>query len=77
MDVSPQKTAVLLLAMGGPESPEQVREYLIRVFSDRSLIRLPGGPLLQVPMARLIARARTSRVCRRYEQIGGGSPLRH
>jgi ferrochelatase len=77
MTTSRSKTAVLLLAMGGPGSLDEVRGYLVRVFSDRSLIRLPGGPGLQKPLAHVIARLRAPRVKNRYRQIGGGSPLLH
>ncbi len=70
-------TAVILLNMGGPESLEQVEPYLTRLFSDRKLIRLPGGPLLQRPLARLLARRRAVKSRDHYQQIGGGSPLRY
>jgi len=69
------RIGVILLAMGGPDSTADVGEFLRNVFSDRAIIRLPGGPLLQKPLARLIARLRLKKVTARYEQIGGGSPL--
>jgi len=68
-------TGVCLLYMGGPESLEQVEPFLLELFSDRDLIRLPGGRLLQGAFARLISRRRAPRVRQRYERIGGGSPL--
>jgi len=70
-----RQTAVVLLNMGGPDSLEAVEPYLFNLFSDRRLISLPGGPLLQRPLARLLSRrrARTSR--ENYQQIGGKSPL--
>ncbi len=72
-----QDTAVILLNLGGPENLDQVEPYLVRLFSDRKLIRLPGGPWLQKPLARLLARRRAVKSRRYYEQIGGGSPLRY
>jgi ferrochelatase len=69
-------TGLVLLNMGGPESLDEVEPYLCRLFSDRRLIRLPGGPLVQKPLARLIARRRAPRSREHYRQIGGKSPLR-
>lgn len=65
------KTAVILLNLGGPENEEQIRPFLLRLFSDREIIRLPFQPLL----ARLIVHLRTSKVIENYRKIGGGSPL--
>lgn len=69
------KWCVILLAMGGPDSPEAVKEYIRNIFSDRSIIRLPGGPVLQKPLARLIAQLRYKKVRQHYGLIGGSSPL--
>jgi ferrochelatase len=71
----PAPTGVCLLYMGGPETLDDVRPFLLNLFSDRELIRLPGGRLLQRPMARLIASRRAPRVEGYYREIGGGSPL--
>lgn len=68
-------TGLVLLNMGGPESLEDVEPYLCRLFSDRHLIKLPGGPLLQKPLARLLARRRAPKSRQHYRQIGGKSPL--
>ena len=46
------KHCAILLAMGGPDSLDQVGQYLYNIFSDRSIIRLPGGRLMQKPFAR-------------------------
>jgi len=75
--MSPTKDnlCVVLLSMGGPDTIADVREYLYNIFSDRSIIRLPGGSLFQKPLARLISLLRRSRVEDNYRQIGGGSPL--
>ncbi|PWB76337.1 ferrochelatase [candidate division GN15 bacterium] len=69
------KCCVILLGMGGPDSPEGVRRYLVNIFSDRSIIRLPGGPWLQKPFAHLIALLRRKKVASHYRLIGGRSPL--
>ncbi len=70
-----RRTAVVLLNMGGPDSLEAVEPFLFNLFSDRSLIALPGGPLLQKPLARLLARRRAGKSREHYRQIGGRSPL--
>lgn len=70
-----RKTCVILVGMGGPDTVEDVREYLYNIFSDRTLIRLPGGALLQKPFAALISTLRKGKVQAHYQMIGGGSPL--
>jgi ferrochelatase len=66
--------AVLLFNLGGPEDLSAVEPFLVRLFSDREIIRLPGGAALQPAMARLIAKLRGRSVRRNYGLIGGGSP---
>jgi ferrochelatase len=68
--------SVLLLNLGGPSGLSEVRPFLKNLFSDRRIIALPGGPILQPAFASLIAFARSGRVAKRYRRIGGGSPLR-
>jgi ferrochelatase len=66
---------VCLLYMGGPRDLDAVEPFLLELFSDRDLIRLPGGRLLQRPLALLISSLRAPKVRRYYSEIGGGSPL--
>jgi ferrochelatase len=75
MTESNPKTALILLAMGGPEKTSDIKQYLFNIFSDRSIIKLPGGNLLQKPFARLISQLRYKKVQAHYNLIGGGSPL--
>lgn len=75
MSTSKQKVGVLLLAMGGPSSLDEIPRYLYNIFSDRTLIRLPGGALFQKPFATLISRLRSKKVAAHYAEIGGSSPL--
>jgi len=70
-----KKICVILLAMGGPNKTDDIPKYLYNIFSDRALIKLPGGPLFQKPLARLISLMRSSKVKARYNLIGGSSPL--
>jgi len=68
-------TGLVLLNMGGPDSLAAVEPFLYNLFSDRELIRLPAGALLQKPFARLIAHFRAKKVRDNYRMIGGKSPL--
>jgi ferrochelatase len=52
-----------------------VRPFLVRLFTDREIIRLPGGPLGQALLGRAIAWKRTREVQENYAKIGGGSPI--
>ncbi|MGE5174909.1 MAG: ferrochelatase [Hyphomicrobiales bacterium] len=69
------KTGILLLNLGGPDTLEAVRPFLIRLFSDREIIKLPGGPVGQWFIGRMIAYSRTKEVQENYHRIGGGSPI--
>ena len=70
------KVAVVLLQMGGPYSQELVKPFLINLFSDNDIIRLPPflRPL-QGFIARMITLKRLSFVKNNYKLIGGGSPI--
>lgn len=69
------KKALVLLNMGGPDSLDAIEPFLYNLFSDRDLIRLPAGALLQKPFARMIAHFRSKKVAENYRVIGGKSPL--
>jgi ferrochelatase len=69
------KTGILLLNLGGPDTLDAVRPFLVRLFSDREIIRLPGGALGQWFIGRMIAIKRTKEVQENYHKIGGGSPI--
>ena len=66
--------AVILFNLGGPDDLASVEPFLVRLFSDREIIELPGGAALQPLMARLIAKMRGPSVRANYTLIGGGSP---
>src|SRR5574340_710897 len=71
----PQKTAVLLLQMGGPDSLDAVEPFLFNLFSDRYIIKI-GPAFLQPLIARFIAKRRAPKVEGYYGMIGGKSPIR-
>ncbi|CAI8026534.1 Ferrochelatase, mitochondrial [Geodia barretti] len=68
---SPQ-TGILMLNMGGPQTLDEVHDYLLRIFSDRDIMQLPA----QNQLGPLIARRRTPVLRKHYEEIGGGSPIK-
>jgi protoporphyrin/coproporphyrin ferrochelatase len=68
------QTAIVLFNLGGPDHLAAVEPFLVRLFSDREIIRLPGGAALQPLMARAIAKLRGRSVRANYRRIGGGSP---
>ncbi|XP_063707039.1 ferrochelatase, mitochondrial [Culicoides brevitarsis] len=65
------KTAILMLNMGGPQNTSQVHDYLLRIMTDRDMIQLP----VQSKLGPWIAQRRTPEVQKKYEEIGGGSPI--
>ncbi|MDD2899634.1 MAG: ferrochelatase [Desulfuromonadaceae bacterium] len=70
-----EKTAVLLLQMGGPDSLESVEPFLYNLFSDRDIIKI-GPAFLQPFIAKMIVKRRAPKSASNYRQIGGRSPLR-
>jgi len=70
-----EKTAVLLLQMGGPDSLDAVQPFLRNLFSDRDIIRI-GPAFVQPLIARFISRRRAPKVEGYYGKIGGKSPIR-
>uniref|UniRef100_V9KKT6 Ferrochelatase n=1 Tax=Callorhinchus milii TaxID=7868 RepID=V9KKT6_CALMI len=66
------KTGILMLNMGGPETLDDVHDFLLRLFLDKDLIPLPA----QSKLAPFIARRRTPKIQEQYHRIGGGSPIK-
>ncbi|XP_064596077.1 ferrochelatase, mitochondrial-like [Liolophura sinensis] len=66
------KTGIMMLNLGGPETIEEVHDFLLRLFMDRDLIQLP----VQSKLAPLIAKRRTPSIQNQYRKIGGGSPIK-
>lgn len=62
---------VVLLNLGGPRTLDEVGPFLTELFEDREIMKLP----VQRRLGPFIARRRTPKVQRLYEEIGGGSPL--
>ncbi len=69
------KTAIVMLNLGGPVTLHHVEPFLKTLFSDRDLIKLPGPAWFQPFYAWGIAKIRTKGAQKKYDEIGGGSPL--
>jgi protoporphyrin/coproporphyrin ferrochelatase len=67
------RRAVVLMNLGGPDSPAAVRPFLYNLFSDPAIIGLPSS--LRLPLAWLIAARRAPVAQAIYAQLGGCSPL--
>jgi ferrochelatase len=65
--------AVVLMNLGGPDSPSAVRPFLYNLFSDPAIVGLPAP--LRLPLARLIAWRRSAVAGEIYAHLGGASPL--
>src|SRR5260370_18655511 len=65
--------AVVLMNLGGPDSPAAVRPFLYNLFSDPAIIGLPAP--LRLPLARLIAMRRRAVAAEIYAHLCGAAPL--
>jgi len=68
------RTALLLFQLGGPETPDEVEEFLYNLFRDPFIIALPWGTAGQERLARFISSKRAPKMRPVYEHIGG-SPI--
>jgi ferrochelatase len=67
------RRAVVLMNLGGPDSPQAVRPFLYNLFSDPAIITLPA--IFRRPLAWLIACRRSKAAGEIYAHLGGASPL--
>lgn len=67
-----KKFAVVLLNLGGPDSLDAVQPFLQNLFSDPDIFKIP---IIQKPLAKLIASKRAPKVIEEYKLIGGKSPI--
>lgn len=69
-----EKVAVVMINLGGPDSPNAIRPFLINFFMDKNIIRLPVP--FRCLLAVFIANKRTKREAgESYGELGGSSPL--
>lgn len=67
------RTAVVLFNLGGPDSLDAVKPFLVNLFSDPAILRVPG--LVRGLLARLIAGRRAPIAREIYRKLGGSSPI--
>lgn len=69
-----KKVAVVLFNLGGPDSKESIRPFLINFFMDKNIIRAPF--FVRFFLSRLIAHRRSRREAgNSYGELGDKSPL--
>lgn len=71
---APEKVAVVMFNLGGPDAPQAIRPFLMNFFMDKNIITLP------IPFRCLIASMIANRRSKRealegYSELGGSSPL--
>ena len=67
------RVAIVLFNLGGPDAPESVRPFLVNLFTDPAILRVPG--FVRPWLGRLIAWRRTKPATENYAVLGGRSPL--
>lgn len=69
-----KKIAVILFNLGGPDSKESIRPFLLNFFMDKNIIRLPY--VFRYVVAQLISRKRSKNEAgKSYNELGDRSPL--
>ncbi len=68
-----RKIAVVLFNLGGPDQPSSIKPFLVNLFKDPAILRVPF--FVRPFLARLIARLRVKAATANYEILGGKSPL--
>lgn len=70
---SGRRIAIVLFNLGGPDRPEAIRPYLVNLFTDPAILRVPF--FVRPFLARRIAQARLKPATENYALLGGRSPL--
>jgi protoporphyrin/coproporphyrin ferrochelatase len=67
------RVAVILFNLGGPDRPEAIKPFLVNLFTDPAILRVPF--FVRPFLARAIAGARLAPARANYALLGGQSPL--
>ncbi len=67
------RVAIVLFNLGGPDRPESIKPFLLNLFRDKAILRVPF--FVRPILACLIARARVKPATENYAILGGRSPL--
>lgn len=75
LNIIPRKRrlAIILFNLGGPDRPESIKPFLVNLFTDPAILRVPS--FIRPWLARIIARARLKPATENYALLGGKSPL--
>jgi ferrochelatase len=68
-----RKVAIVLFNLGGPDRPEAIKPFLLNLFRDPAILRVPF--FVRPFLARTITRARLAPATANYALLGGKSPL--
>jgi ferrochelatase len=68
-----RRLAIVLFNLGGPDSPAAIKPFLLNLFRDPAILRVPF--FVRPWLARIIARARLRPATENYALLGGRSPL--
>ncbi len=68
-----RRVAIVLFNLGGPDRPEAIKPFLLNLFRDPAILRVP--PFVRPFLARVIARSRLKPATENYALLGGRSPL--
>ena len=68
-----RRIAIVLFNLGGPDKPDSVKPFLVNLFKDPAILRVPF--FVRPWLARLIATLRVKAATANYEILGGKSPL--
>ncbi len=68
-----KRIAIVLFNLGGPDRPESIQPFLLNLFKDPAILRVPF--FVRPFLARYIARARVKPATENYAILGGRSPL--
>jgi ferrochelatase len=69
-----KRPGILMVNMGGPDSLDGVKPFLLNLFSDPDIFKLPLSFLTQKLLANVIVNSRLEEVKHNYAKMGGRSP---
>jgi ferrochelatase len=68
-----ERVAIVLFNLGGPDALTSVRPFLMNLFTDKAILRVPW--FIRPILARIIAHKRVKAATENYQMMGGKSPL--
>jgi protoporphyrin/coproporphyrin ferrochelatase len=72
---SKKRVGIVLFQLGGPDSLDAVKPFLLNLFLDPDIIPLGPFGIFRTPLAKLISSRRSVPVAERYAMIGRRSPI--